>query len=154
MEILIIGHGYVGKAFADFFTVKQHSVKIYDKFFSETDSRYVKNIEKSDLYVICVPTDKGEDGFVNLEAVKETFEKINEAKPDAFVLLKSTVPPLTTKNLSKQYPNMKIVFSPEYIGESSYYLGEPYDWNKEVIKTPFFIFGGEKENTSKMVEIF
>lgn len=154
MDILIIGYGYVGKAFADFFSVKFHTVHIYDTNFCENDTRYVKTIKEYDLYVVCVPTNKNPEGFVNLEAINETFEKINAIKRDAFVLIKSTVPPLTTKKLSKKYPEMKIVFSPEYIGESSYYLGAPYNWNKEVIKTPFFIFGGNKEYTSILVDIF
>lgn len=152
MNITIIGFGYVGKAFDVFFS-KKHDVAIYDIRKIESD-KYTAKIKKSDLYVICVPTDENEDGSVDLSCVNETFEKIHQCDDSALVLLKSTVPPTTTEQLQKKYSTMHIVFSPEYIGESSYYLGSPYNWSTDVIETPFFIFGGNPQDTSKMVSIF
>lgn len=152
MKITILGYGYVGKAFDVFFN-KRHEVFIYDIKKIDSD-RYVSKIVKSDLYVICVPTNKKSDGSVDLSCVNDVFSQINNCDNYAFVLIKSTIPPKTTQILQEQYPNMHIVFSPEYIGESTYYLGFPYDWAEEVVKTPFFIFGGDKADTSKMVSVF
>lgn len=152
MIISIIGYGYVGKAFDNFFN-KHHKVFIYD--IKKIDSqRYSNQIKKSDLYVVCVSTNKNPDGSVNMDGINDSFEKINSVDSSAFVLLKSTVPPETTDKLLEKYNKMHICFSPEYIGESSYYIGSPYDWSTEVIKTPFFIFGGKKDDTSRLVSIF
>jgi len=43
-----------------------------------------------------------------------------------------------------------IVFSPEYVGESKYYNSYFPD---KMIETPFFILGGEKKDTSKVIDI-
>jgi UDPglucose 6-dehydrogenase len=67
------------------------------------------------------------------------------------ILLKSTVEVGTTDNLKEEY-NKRIVFSPEYCGESSYWT--PYKFHTEVVETPFFIFGGNKKDTSEMVDWF
>ncbi|WP_029410815.1 polysaccharide deacetylase family protein [Treponema pedis] len=152
MNIIIIGYGYVGKAFEAFFMLK-HNVIIYD-IETKTSDRYVSEIKKSDIYVVCVPTNKNPNGSVDLSCVESVFTKIYDCDKNAFVLLKSTVPPTTTENLQKKYSEMHIVFSPEYVGESSYYLGNPYDWSNNVVRTPFFIFGGNKTDTSAMVSIF
>ncbi|MGH8900430.1 MAG: hypothetical protein ACRDYA_01805 [Egibacteraceae bacterium] len=55
------------------------------------------------------------------------------------LLLKSTVAPGTTDLLSRQ-TGKQICFSPEYIGESSYY--HPF-WADGVRDVPFVILGGE-----------
>lgn len=152
MNITIIGYGYVGKAFDVFFS-KKYNVSVYD--IRELNlERYTPKINKSDMYVVCVSTDKNTDGSVDLSGVEDVFTKICSCDKEAFVLLKSTVPPGTTERLATRYPEMHIVFSPEYIGESSYYLSSPYDWSTDVVKTPFFIFGGNKKDADKMVTVF
>ncbi len=152
MKITILGYGYVGRAFDAFF-IKRHDVSIYDIQKIESD-RYFSDVKKSDLYAICVPTNRNSNGSVDLTCVEDAFSKIYDCDKSAFVLIKSTIPPRTTERLQRQYPQMHIVFSPEYIGESPYYLGSPYDWSDDVIKTPFFIFGGNQADTSRMVNIF
>lgn len=157
MKICIAGYGYVGKAFYEFFkSYKHYQVLVYDNS-KEIQEKYdfVKRdydiLNNVDLAVICVPTPSKDDGGVDISFVESVLANI---KKQTLVLIKSTIPPNTTNILSKTYPHLRIVFSPEYIGESTYDLPYPYDFNKEVIKTPYFIFGGDIKDTTEMVDIF
>ena len=47
----------------------------------------------------------------------------------------------------------KIVFSPEYLGESTYDTG-PYNFNKDMKNHDYYIFGGEASATRELVDIF
>lgn len=156
-KICIAGYGYVGKAFYEFFKSYNHyKVFVYDNSkivqeeydFVKGDSSILNNV---DLVVICVPTPNKNDGSVDIVHVKNVLNNINK---EMLVLIKSTIPPNTTNYLSKIYPHLRIVFSPEYIGESTYDLPYPYDFSKEVVKTPYFIFGGSLYDTTEMVDIF
>ena len=64
------------------------------------------------------------------------------------IIIRSTVRPGTTERLQKQYPNKKIVFQPEYVGES---VSHPY---ADESKISFIIFGGAKEDCSKALEVY
>ena len=54
------------------------------------------------------------DGSQGLSYVENVF---NTATDRPIYILKSTVLPGTTDRLSKQYPNFKIIFSPEFLTE-------------------------------------
>ncbi|MGX3043603.1 polysaccharide deacetylase family protein [Helicobacter sp. T3_23-1056] len=157
MKICIAGYGYVGKAFYEFFKTYEHyQVFVYDNS-KEIQERYdfVKRdcniLNSADLVVVCVPTPSKDDGSVDISFVENVLANIRK---QTLVLIKSTIPPNTTNILSKKYLHLRIVFSPEYIGESTYDLPYPYDFNKEVIKTPYFIFGGDIKDTAEIVDIF
>ena len=55
-----------------------------------------------------------EDGSQDLSYVESTFKNATQ-KP--VYILKSTVLPGTTESLSNQYPDLKIIFSPEFLTE-------------------------------------
>lgn len=156
-KICIAGYGYVGKAFYEFFkSYKHYEVfaydiskdiqKDYDFVSGETD--ILNNV---DLVVICAPTPSKKDGSVNISCVEDI---LNHIEKKTLVLIKSTIPPTTTSMFQQRYPHLRIVFSPEYIGESNYYFPHPYDFNSEVIKSSYFIFGGDYDDTSEIVDIF
>ena len=107
------------------------------------------DINTCDLAVICVPTPMKKDGSCDISIVEETVEWLEVP----LILCKSTVPPGTTHRLSYKY-GRNIVFSPEYMGESSYYTPPNWVHPTDLEKHPFQIFGGEKISTSKMVDIF
>lgn len=147
MRIAIIGYGYVGKAMYELFK-NHYDVGVYDPYLYNVPNRFDEGtVNDSDLAVICVPTPRGENGECNISIVNEVMEWIETP----LVLLKSTVEIGTTRNIHNQH-GVNIVFSPEYCGESSYWT--PYDFHTSVVETPFFIFGGYSDDTSKMVDIF
>jgi len=131
-KVIIVGMGYVGKLYFEMFHVKQSAVW-YDK--------YVKNInldlsKEYDFCFICVPTPMDNDGSCDISAVKDVLETV-KAK---VYCIKSTVIIGTTDYLKQTYKK-KIVFSPEYCGESSY--DNSYEFHTKPAKTPFIILGGE-----------
>jgi len=152
-KIGIIGYGYVGKAFAEFF--KHHyETYVYDVIEPEILADKLTfatrdQINDCDLGVVCVPTPRGENGECELTYVEETFTWLNTP----LILLKSTVEIGTTDRLKEQY-GKRIVFSPEYVGESTYFTPYPYDFHKEVCKTPWFTFGGDPSDTTQMINFY
>lgn len=151
-RIGIIGYGYVGKAMARLFE-KNYSVCVYDTSSGvkpESDlHKFVgrDEINQCDLGVICVPTPRGERGECDISYVEDVLSWL--ATPHT--LLKSTVSVGTTEALCKKFKR-KIVFSPEYCGESTYWT--PYAFHTDIKETPFFIFGGDRKECSKMVDFF
>lgn len=149
-KIGIVGFGYVGKAMRHFFE-GHYEVCIYDlnPQSGDTSSTFAtkEEINRCDLGVVCVPTPALSSGKCDLSAVKQTMEWLDTP----LILLKSTVPVGTTDKLRKEL-GKKIVFSPEYCGESSYWT--PYAFHTDIKETPFFTFGGEKKDTSEMVDYF
>lgn len=144
IKIGIVGYGYVGKAFYNFFKT-HYDVSIYDPSYEKSCTK--EEINNCDIGVICVPTPQKKDGGCDISIVEESVKWMN----NKIILCKSTVPPSTTKTLSEKY-NKSIVFSPEYAGESSYWT--PYKFHTDVKETPFFIFGGEKSACEQLIDIY
>lgn len=148
-RIAVIGHGYVGKAIGAFFKEK-FEVVIYDPAQGFKDK---KAVNQAALAVVCVPTNMQEDGSPDLKAVEETFEWLRTP----LIVLKSTVPPGTTAELTKKYKLAdSLVFSPEYIGEGGYpvphHEGVPHPTDMKLHR--FFIFGGKKSTVQKILPYF
>lgn len=139
MRISIIGVGYVGKAMVNFF--KDHySVIKYDPVLGGENATKTQ-VNKCDLAVVCVPTPMAKDGSCDTSIVEEVVKWI-----DIPIWLRSTVSPGTTDRLEK-----RIVFSPEYLGESSYYTD--WDFHKDEKKCPWFILGGEPKDRQYILDI-
>lgn len=149
MKIAVIGYGYVGHAVERFFKLNhKNSVIHYDTNPMCSSSATQEEVNQCDLAVICVSTPCIADGSCDISAVESTVNWLNTP----LILIKSTVPPKTTDNLRKS-TKKHIVFSPEYIGESTYYTGKT-GFDHEILDAPFYIFGGEPEDTAKLVEIY
>jgi nucleotide sugar dehydrogenase len=151
-KIGIVGYGYVGKAMAKLFE-KNYEVLVYDVtpgIVTESARHHLVNkeeINQCDLGVICVPTPRGSDGSCDTSHVETVLGWLSTPH----ILLKSTVAVGTTDRLAS-LTGKKIVFSPEYCGESTYWT--PYTFHTEIKETPFFIFGGDRRECSKMIDFF
>ena len=97
------------------------------------------------LSIVCVPTPMAEDGSCDTSIVEETIKWLKTP----YILIKSTIAPGTTDYLKKKY-GKRIVFSPEYTGMSTYY--NPI--MKTMKEEPFVVFGGSKEDTQFMVDVW
>ena len=114
----IIGHGFVGGATA-FGMSPVANVRIYDKDPLRATHTLVDVVNKSDIIFVSVPTPMNEDGSINLNIVKRVFSDIsnvNNGKKNV-VVLKSTVVPGTTEQLVRDFPNLNIVYNPEFLTE-------------------------------------
>ena len=140
-DVGIIGNGFVGEAISFAFS-SSCNLYIYDinpnKSMSNLDT-----IHNCDFVFICVPTPMFQDGTQDLSYVKNTFEKATK-KP--IYIIKSTVLPGTTIELSKKYPNYKIVFSPEFLTERTAKL--------DMLTQARIILGGELNLTKKVKILF
>ncbi len=145
-RVAIIGFGHVGAAYYKMFP----DAVIYDPYKSVNNDPYSRfddkrSVNHCDLAIICVPTPMSEDGSCDISEVENTLKWIKTP----LILMKSTVPPGTTDYLKKKYKK-RVVFSPEYVGESSYW--SPYNWS--AVEEPFVICGGDKKDTSEILDFF
>ena len=87
-----------------------------DLFLYDIDPKknYFDDVNQADVIFISVPTPRSSDGSANLSAVDSALKMI---KGEKIVVLKSTVPPGTTENYQKKYPEKKILFNPEFLTE-------------------------------------
>ncbi len=144
-KIGIVGHGYVGQAMDRFFST-HYPVTIYDEIKGPKDKNEINNC---DVVFVCVPTPKNPDTKrCSTDIVYEVIEWIDAP----YIVIKSTVEPGTTDKIKQLHPNKKIVFSPEFCGESSYW--SPYEWDQDIVETPFFIFGGDLDHTKRIVNLY
>ena len=160
-KIGIVGYGYVGKAMTKFFQ-DHYDVLVYDPAYSPEEidlgfhdldtHKNVSFVAKEDINtcdygIVCVPTPASTDGQCDSGLVEEAVEWLKTP----LILIKSTVSVGTTARLKGTYEK-RIVFSPEYCGESSYWT--PYDFHTDVKCTPFFTFGGDPKDTSAFIDLY
>lgn len=152
-KIAIIGFGYVGKAFYNMIKGR-FNIDIIDPFFKSKKYKIKNKIDKThyDLAVVCVPTpmdkSRGFPYFCNTSVVEDVVAKIRAD----LIMIKSTVVPGTTDKLKSKYKK-RIVMSPEFVGEGSYYLPPDKDFSKKMEKTPFLIVGGSKTDVELVFDL-
>jgi len=146
-KVAVVGYGYVGKGVYNFFKDKFETV-YYDPHVEGSASK--EEINSCDLAVVSVPTPMGDDGSCNLSIIEETFKWLEVP----LILVKSTIPPTTTKGLCEK-TGKKICFSPEYMGEGGYFVPFwKYAHPTDMKYHNFQIIGGDKETASNIMDFF
>lgn len=113
MKISIIGKGFVGSAIYKSFSNKGIVVKGYDKY-KESDS-FLSCLESNILF-LCLPTEYSYSlKQYDKSALYEICEKLETEKYLGTVIIKSTVEPNTTTNLSKKYKSLHFIHNPEFL---------------------------------------
>jgi len=113
MRIGFIGQGYVGFNTANDFEERGLSVVRYS-----LEAEYIGNKEKirdCDIVFVAVPTPSTPQGF-DYSIVEKELALVGDGK---IAVIKSTLLPGTTDALRTQYPNLTIVFSPEFLCEAT-----------------------------------
>ena len=140
-KVGVIGNGFVGEAISFAFS------SVSDMYVYDTDPLKslddLESVHTCDFVFICVPTPMFKDGSQDLSYVEDVFEKAT-SKP--VYILKSTVLPGITDQLSKKYSNIKIVFSPEFLTERTAKL--------DILTQSRIILGGELSLTEKAKTLF
>ena len=111
-QVAIIGNGYVGKAYGKVFP----GAVIHDPGQGLVQQDAVNCCR---LAIVCVPTPCLPDGSCDTSAVEESVKWIESE----LMLIKSTVPPGTTRKL-KMLHGKRICHSPEYVGEGGYHISK------------------------------
>ena len=141
-RIGIVGNGFVGSAVQFGFSpttagLHDYEIKVYDKDPLKSVDSIEETVNESDFIFLSVPTPSNKDGSMNLDIVEQALQDISDvnAVSDNVVLLRSTVTPGTTRKLQEKYPNLRIVFNPEFLTERN----AKYDF----INQARIILGGE-----------
>ena len=114
-KIGIIGFGVVGKAIYNTLSLEYDIVK-YDKY---QELNKFDDLLNCSFVFISVPTPFDcQQNKVDLSCVEESLEKLNNINYEGIVIIKSTIPPLTTDNYLEKY-NLTLVFNPEFLREST-----------------------------------
>jgi len=120
-KIGIVGNGFVGSAVRYGFSPNvgcDAEVKVYDKDPNKSTDK-LSDVINSDIIFLSVPTPSNLDGSMNIDIVDRALTDIDEYGTNAVILLRSTVVPGTTKKLQNKYPNLRLVFNPEFLTERS-----------------------------------
>jgi len=144
MKIGIIGYGFLGQAMRNIF-IDHHQVVIHDP-----PRGWGLRPVGADLEIICVPTPSGPNGECNTSIVRKVI--MNSSAP--LILIKSTVAPCTTDQLAADFPDKRIVFSPEYMGESKYHVPNEFLHPTDARQHGFMILGGKPKDCSDVIDIF
>lgn len=146
-EIGIIGNGFVGGAIGFGFSPVV-PVNIYDIDPNLSTSTLSDAVNKSDVIFVCVPTPMNRDGSINLNIVESAFNSIDEVntRDDNVVVLKSTVVPGTCDTLSRKFPNLNIVFNPEFLTERK----AKFDF----LNQARVVIGGDVAHVKKVAQLY
>ena len=144
-KVTVAGAGYVGLAYAvllanycdvSVFDISEKRVKMINSGISpigDTEIEAVfkevhvklnattndnKAFEGADFVIVATPTDYDtKSNYFNTSSVDSALERAARLAPNAVVVLKSTLPVGFTEEANTRYPNMKILFSPEFLRE-------------------------------------
>lgn len=146
MNIGIIGKGFVGNAVYE--NLKNNfSVVSYDKDESKSDCSNVRELcHSTDIIFVCLPTPMRPDGSCDLSIMFGALAQVAYWYNNNIVVIKSTIPPGTCEKLLALHPQLRLVFSPEFLTERN---------SVEDFKTcNRVIFGGNALDTQPCVDMF
>jgi UDP-glucose 6-dehydrogenase len=109
-----IGQGWIGRAYADNFEERGYEVVRYS-----LEKPWVKNkdkIKECDIVFIAVWTPTTPKGF-DISVVESVLPLVGKGKT---AVLKSTILPGTTAELQKKFPNIIVLYGPEFLSVSSH----------------------------------
>lgn len=188
LKIAVAGTGYVGLSIATLLSqnhqvtavdVIPEKVDLINKRISPIQDEYIEKYlsekklnltatldgaaayKDADFVVIAAPTNyDSQKNFFDTSALEAVIELVMSVNPDAFMVIKSTIPVGYTESVRKKYNTNKIIFSPEFLRESKALYDNLYpsriivstDVNDKAVDDAAHIFaellveGAEKEN--------
>ena len=150
-NIGIIGKGFVGSAVSHASSEgvgHKAVIRTYDINPDLCSHTLEETASQSDFLFVSVPTPTNKDGSINLNILKECINNISHAlngnKP--VILIRSTIVPGSTRAIAEDFPNLRIVFNPEFLTERSA--------NFDFLNQSRFIIGGNKKDTGPVKDLF
>ena len=140
----IIGQGFVGNAVYQKFK-NYYDISTYDLDSSKCNSSEQETLDNKIVFV-CLPTPMKSDGSCDTSLVESTIKRCSEFGIAKTVVIKSTVSPGTTARLNSLYPNMSVVFNPEFLTERN--AINDYENQTRII------LGGPRPGTTELKQVF
>ena len=141
-DIIIIGHGFVGKALEKALLKKKLNIEIVDPKYHSTVEDF-KGLSPKFIFV-CVPTPAKSDGMPNYSILKSVINESIRVFPNAIQIVKSTILPNALDFVSNK--DERIVFNPEFLTEKNAL--------KDLINADFQIFGGDLSKCKEAEEFY
>lgn len=120
-KLLEIDEEKVNKINQNYSPIKDSGIDNFLKKKSLSISAYSdpkKALADASFVIIATPTDYDPStNFFDTSSVHKSVQLVNEINSDATVVIKSTVPVGFTERLSKKFPKLEILFSPEFLRE-------------------------------------
>lgn len=144
-KITVVGTGYVGLSNAMLFAVKHHVTaldidenrvrllrklespiqdEIIEQYLLKKEIHFNVTLDKAEAYlgaeyiIIATPTNYDEKtNYFDTSSIEQVLNDLNEINGNAIVIIKSTIPVGFTAKMQNLFPNLKIVFSPEFLRE-------------------------------------
>ncbi len=145
MKIAVAGTGYVGLANAVLFAVNnevtafdidQKRIELLEKKISPIKDKEIETFlaekelnirffydphaayKDADFILVATPTNYDtEKNYFDTSSVESVISQVREINPKAVIVIKSTIPVGFTERMKKEYPELKIIFSPEFLRE-------------------------------------
>ena len=138
MNILIVGHGFVGQAVDYGFEHPSVTKTIVDPKYA----RELHDIDHDcfDFIFICVPTPMGAGGRVDDSILTKVMARLEDT--DAITIIKSTITP----DIVSKYKRNNVVYNPEFLTEKNA--------NEQFINPQFHVFGGESDACSNVADLY
>ncbi len=145
----VIGHGFVGSAIT-YGMCLHTNVRVYDSDVSKSTHPIDEVVNESEFVFVCVPTPmtslhEGRISLKILDAVMEEIYNINRRKDNIFII-KSTAVPGTTQKYINRYPDLNIVFNPEFLTERTAKL--------DFINPSRIVIGGASHLTERVKKLY
>lgn len=152
-KITVVGTGYVGLSNAMLFALKHEVIALdIDKtrvqllqhrkspIQDELIERYLaKDIDfqatldstlayaNAEVIIVATPTNYDEQSnYFDTNSIEQVLKDLNHRNSQAIIVIKSTIPVGFTQKMQAQYPNLNIVFSPEFLREGKALLDNLY----------------------------
>jgi len=148
-KIGIIGNGFVGSAIVHGFVLHTEDILVHDKDTQKSLHTLKELVQETRLIFLCLPTPMYESGECNLNIIKSCLQEIRELNVDCtdkVFILKSTVVPGTTRELSEQFPEFNFVFNPEFLTERRARL--------DFINSARIVLGGKDKHVKEVEELY
>jgi UDPglucose 6-dehydrogenase len=115
-RIGVIGLGSVGKAV-------EHALSFYHSCTGyDTCGVYSwEDILDTTVVFICVPTPEGENGRIDCSIVESVLSRLSKSKYSGIVVIKSTIGVGFMQKVITLYPDMRLIYMPEFLREKSNY---------------------------------
>ena len=144
MQIGVIGQGFVGNAIYQKFK-NYYDILTYDIEESKCNSTFF-DVANCRVVFVCLPTPMDEDGKCNTSLVEKTIRELTDYVSTKTIVIKSTIPPGTTDRLNSLYPDVDIMFNPEFLTERN----AVEDFNNQ----NRIILGGPRSATTLLKQIY